>query len=89
METQKGYGRFIVDGKTVDSFGNIVEAEKTAASRKTGDASSLPDDFPLGSVFEKLGFKSVADIQAKSEEELVALDGIGASSARKALAYGK
>jgi DNA uptake protein ComE-like DNA-binding protein len=54
-----------------------------------GGGTGLPDDFPLGSVFEKLGFASVADIQAKTEEELVALEGIGEATAKKALSYGK
>lgn len=49
----------------------------------------IPADFPMRHIFVKHGFKSVAEIQAKTKEELVALDGIADASADKALAYGK
>lgn len=49
----------------------------------------LPENFPMRHIFDKLGFKTVEEVQAKSFDELVALDGIAEASATKALAYGK
>ena len=40
-------------------------------------------------VFEGLGLNSVEEIQSKTREELIALNGIGEKSADQALAYGK
>ena len=51
--------------------------------------SGLPEDFPMRRVFEKLGFKTVEEVQAKTLQELIDLDGIAEPSATKALAYGK
>jgi hypothetical protein len=63
----------------------LLGSEKT----QTGGGDELPEDFPMRHAFDKLGFKSVAEVQAKSREELIALDGIGETTADKALAYGK
>lgn len=58
-------------------------------------ATGLPDDFPMKHVFEnpnelsKNGFKSVAEIQAHTLEQLISINGIAERTAQKALAYGK
>ncbi len=55
----------------------------------------LPEDFPMKHVFEapnkhsETGFKTVEEIQKFSREQLIEIDGIGGTSADKALAYGK
>lgn len=57
--------------------------------------NGLPEDFPMKHVFEapnkhsETGFKTVEEIQKFSREQLIEIDGIGATSADKALAYGK
>lgn len=72
-----------------------AEAEETGAETgkpEKGEippADGLPKDFPAAHVFEKLGFKTVAEIQSLTKDELVGLDGIGDVTAEKALAYGK
>ena len=75
-------GEFLAqDGETTDRNRGVLGK----SSAETG----LPENFPMRHVFEKLGFKSVEEVQAKSLEELTALDGIAEASATKALAYGK
>ena len=71
-------------------FGNLSETEQadSGLAPDLGE-NSLPENFPMRHVFEKLGFKSVEEVQAKPREELTALDGIGAATADKALAFGK
>lgn len=71
------------DGKTEDG--------KTGKEITEPDPpkTDLPENFPMRHAFDKLGFKSVEAVQAKTREELIALEGIGESTADKALAYGK
>ena len=70
--------------KTESSTSNEV-TEKT----KNAPVEELPADFPFRHAFEKLGFKSVEQVQSKTREELIAMDGIAETSVDKALAYGK
>jgi len=79
-----------VDGENSEEGGKGDETEeKTKAEAKTEEVSELPEDFPMRHVFAKLGFKSAAEVQAKSREELISLNGIAEATADKALAYGK
>lgn len=81
-----------VDEKTDKEVGaNADETEKAKAvtENKNEGSAELPEDFPMRHVFSKLGFKSVEEVQAKSREELIALNGIAETTADKALAYGK
>lgn len=82
---KRGFGES-VDGK-VSNKAQAEPIEPAAGGDKTSDG--LPEDFPMRHVFDALGFKSVEEIQAKSREDLIALDGVGPTSADKALAYGK
>lgn len=68
----------------VDKFGppNLFEDDENSSK-------GLPEDFPMRHVFTDLGFKSVAEVQAKTREQLIDLNGIGEATADKALAYGK
>ncbi len=69
--------------------GNGKTKENTPAESK------LPEDFPMRHIFEKSnklapdGFKTVAEVQSKTRQELIDLDGIAEKSADAALAYGK
>ena len=71
------------------SSGENETKEKT--ENQTKEVTGLPEDFPMRHVFEKLGtdFDSVEKIQGKSLEELIAIDGVGEATAKKALEYGK
>lgn len=65
------------------------EDQEKENNSSANTSEGIPADFPQRHVFVKLGFKSVAEIQAKTKEDLVALDGIAEPSAEKALRYGK
>lgn len=65
--------------------GNLLVLAKEDAPPE----NPLPADFPMRNVFWNHGFTSVGDIQAKTRDELIALDGIADKTADKALAYGK
>lgn len=58
-------------------------------SKGQTEPTGLPKDFPARATFEKLGFKTVGEVQAKTRDELIALNGIAETSADNALAYGK
>ncbi len=83
----------IVGGGMKSSETGYSPDDKALGKTKTGEGETgnegLPEDFPMRHVFDKLGFKTVEDVQAKSFDDLVALDGIADASATKALAYGK
>lgn len=82
MQTHKEtFAEFKASGLSTEEF------VKSLTKGETG----LPEDFPMRHVFEKLGedFDSVEKIQKISLEDLIAVDGIGEASAKKALAYGK
>lgn len=66
-----------------------TETEEAAAAAPEKVKPGLPEDFPMRHVFQKLGLDSVEEIQAKSREDLIALDGIADKTADKILAYGK
>lgn len=72
-------------GKSLEEF----LKENSEDDAKTKNITGLPEDFPMRHLFEKLGFKSVEEVQAKSREELIALNGIAEKTADKALNYGK
>lgn len=74
------------DEKADDSPTGNAETESGGGK---GSENGLPEDFPMRHVFDTAGFKSVAEVQAKSREELIALDGIAEKTADKVLAYGK
>lgn len=65
---------------------NVVSADSEAV--ETVATEGLPEDFPMRHVFEREGFKSVAEIQNKTRDELIAIDGIGEKTADAALHYG-
>lgn len=78
------------DEKTDKELGATADENKKAVTENKNEGSAeLPEDFPMRHVFDKLGFKSVEEVQAKSREELIALNGIAETTADKALAYGK
>ncbi len=60
---------------------------------KTEDG--LPEDFPTKTILEKpnkhseTGFKTVAEVQALTREQLIEIDGIADKTADKILTYGK
>lgn len=62
-----------------------TETENNSATTSEG----IPANFPMRHIFVKLGFKSVAEIQAKTRDELIALNGVAETTADKALAFGK
>lgn len=64
----------------------VVSADAEAVAAV--EASGLPEDFPMRHVFEREGFKSVAEVQSKSREELTDINGIGEKTADAALRYG-
>ena len=69
---------------------SVSQTEKQVEKQvKESVSADIPADFPQRHIFVKLGFNSVAEIQAKTKEELVAREGIRDASAEKALAYGK
>ncbi len=68
-------------------FGKIVG--ESEAETKAEEKIDFPEDFPRRQVFEKLGFKSVMDVQSKTAAELIAYPGIAQATADAALAYGK
>ena len=70
-----------------DTSDEQATGEQTTGNNSNQPETGLPEDFPMKHVFEKSGFKSVAEVQAKTREELIALDGIGEKSADAALAY--
>ena len=88
---KRGFGSPVKSAKS-DKGEKSNETEKETTSQtenKTQKVESLPEDFPMRHLFEKLGFNSVEEVQAKSRDELIALDGIAEKTADKALNYGK
>ena len=76
--------------ETIEKTDGAKDKEKSSGgSEETGDDSELPKDFPQRHVFINLGFKTLAEVQALTEEKLIELDGIGEATAKKALSYGK
>ena len=76
---------------TAENATESVSVTETQVEKQVKESVSadIPADFPQRHIFVKLGFNSVAEIQAKTKEELVAREGIRDASAEKALAYGK
>lgn len=67
----------------------IVGAGKGEQRSAAKEPAGLPEDFPMKHVFESFGFKSVAEVHAKTRDELIALKGIAEKTADAALSYGK
>lgn len=71
-------GEYIVRGKRVDAMGKPLEA-KSAPGSDTGDL----DGFPGADALAAGGFDSREKIRAASDEDLLALDGIGEATLKK------
>jgi hypothetical protein len=74
-------GEYIVRGQRVDANGKLLEAED--AESVPGSGSGNLDGFPGGSILLAAGFDSPEKIRAASDEDLLALDGIGEGTLKK------
>lgn len=93
---KSNFGKVIAAEESISTKTEVGNGDETEEKNKTEnetetekEVDSLPEDFPMRHVFDKLGFKSVEEVQAKSREDLIALNGIAETTADKALAYGK
>ena len=76
--------------ETIGDVKEVVESEKTeelVSANKT-EEQPLPEDFPSVAKFNKLGFKTLGEVQKLTKENLVSL-GISDATADKALSFGK
>ncbi len=73
--------RFIVRGRFVDPNGVDLGPAPKGKAEKVEDSStnpaSLPDDFPERDLLIGTAFKSTEALNAATDEDLLAVDGIG------------
>lgn len=74
-------GLYRVKGKLVDASGKPVKAEARRAA-PAAVSSDLPEEFPGREHLIAAGLTTVAAVGAKSDEDLVALQGIGPATVR-------
>lgn len=87
---------FVTDAEAVlieNELKRLGETDLAKPDEANASGGGLPEDFPMKHIFEApnvlttTGFKSVAEIQTFSKEDLVSIDGVGDKSADAALAY--
>src|SRR5690349_14675415 len=79
-------GRYIgADGKPHDAHGNLLEGNSTSTA-ETGTPAGpgeLTDDFPAREALVAGGFRTQQQVREASDEELLALEGIGRATLEK------
>lgn len=88
MATTQPGGAYKVGDRIVDADGKETKklsekaAERAAANAST-EPTELPEDFPSRDKLVAAGLTTTQAVSAKSDDELVALEGIGEASVKK------
>ena len=73
--------------KTTKNDNETVSAYVDYSDADSGQDAGLPEDYPAASTLEEAGYTSTDEVDAASDEELLAIDGIGEATLKEIRSY--